>query len=260
MIVMMPTMKEMPDLLRALGRNSTIHTHHPFSHLFSFIFLLFCCYLYFFQYLGFEFWSHFDLNCRNPTRDELNTIMAEVRHFIIEWLVLFAQPFHMDQVGYFFLEQQTSGWRRPQWKSRFKRVHCDDARPGDNDYAADYDDDPPIDQRYFVFKWCKNIVIMMILNTSLRRLAPSMTLRSWKWLSGENNHFLHNIVYIILYYIIYHIYIISCSDFLIKINNRIITSSILGKKMLTHQSINCTFISCSDFLIEMGTDRFLKRN
>ena len=40
MIVMMPTMKEMPDLLRALGRNSTIHTHHPFSHLFSFIFFL----------------------------------------------------------------------------------------------------------------------------------------------------------------------------------------------------------------------------
>ena len=95
MIVMMPTMKEMPDLLRALGRNSTIHTHHPFSHLFSFIFLLFCWYLYFFQYLGFEFWSHFDLNCRNPTRDELNTIMAEVRHFIIEWLVLFVQPLPM---------------------------------------------------------------------------------------------------------------------------------------------------------------------
>ena len=42
--------------------------------------------------------------------------------------------------------------------------------------------------------------------------------------------------------------------------NRIITSSILGKKMLTHQSINCTFISCSDFLIEMGTDRFLRRS
>ena len=63
--------------------------------------------------------------------------MAEVRHFIIEWLILF----HMDKIGYFFFKQQTSGWRRPQWKSRFKRVHCDDAQPGDNDYAADYDDE-----------------------------------------------------------------------------------------------------------------------
>ena len=158
-----------------------------------------------FNTLDLSFDPHFDLNCRNPTRDELNTIMAEVRHFLTEWLILFVQPFHMDQIGYFFLEQQTSGWRRPQWKSRFKRVHRDDARPGDNDYAADYDDDPPIDQRYFVFKWYKNIVIMMILNTSLRRLAPSMTLRSWKWLSGENNHFLH---------IMYILYILYCVSFI----------------------------------------------
>ena len=143
------------------------------------------------------FW--FELQEPNTRRAKHNHGWSEAFHY---WVISIICP--ASSYGYFFLKQLTSGWRRPQRKSRFKRVHCDDARPGDNDYGADYDDDPPIHQCYFVFKWYKNIVIMLILNTSLRRLAPSMTLRSWKWLSGENNHFFH------ILYILYMSYCVSC--------------------------------------------------
>ena len=61
------------------------HSHTPPFLTPIFIYILFLVVICIsFNILDLSFDPHFDLNCRNPSRDELNSIMAEVRHFIIE--------------------------------------------------------------------------------------------------------------------------------------------------------------------------------
>ena len=117
--------REMPDLLRALGRNS-FHTLTPHTLILQSI-----------NIVEWKFIVSHDF--RNPTCDELNTIMAEVRLFMTycEWYWC-KRHLHVFQPNCVWLvlvwplaaNVKTAGGCWSQRKSWFERVRCDDVQSG----------------------------------------------------------------------------------------------------------------------------------